>query len=261
MSWNEKMVVTAYLCFWLGVLGAVLGSFLDCAASRWAAGAPMFSGRSHCTACGHVLGVRDLVPVFSYLLHRGRCRFCGSMIPADCLLAELAGAVGLVCVGLRFCLSPELGQWALFAVLLLALSLADGHRRVLPSPLLIALAVNRLVWLFVLGEDVKTAGLAALAAMAVPAALLALVLLGEKLTDRELMGGGDIKLLFVLGLYLSWAELLLALLVACLAGLAWAALAGRRRQAAVAFGPFLSLGALVTVCWCGGLIEWYMGLF
>jgi len=255
------MVVTAYLCFWLGVFGAVLGSFLDCAASRWAAGAPMFSGRSRCTACGHVLGAGDLVPVFSFLLHRGRCRYCGAKIPADCLLAELAGAAGLVSVGLRFGLSLELGQWALFAALLLALSLADGHRRVLPSPLLAALALNRLVWLPLLGKDLKTACLTALAAMSVPTALLALVLLGEKLTGLELMGGGDIKLLFVLALYLSWAELLLTLLAGCLTGLAWSALSGRKRQSAVPFGPFLSLGALVTVCWCGGVIGWYMGLF
>ena len=61
----------------------------------------------------------------------------------------------------------------------------------------------------------------------VPAALLALVLAGEWLTGRELMGGGDIKLLFTLALYLTWAQLLLTLLAGCLLGLVWAALSGR----------------------------------
>ena len=95
----------------------------------------------------------------------------------------------------------------------------------------------------------------------IPAILLALVLAGEWLTGRELMGGGDIKLLFALALYLTWAQLLLALLAGCLAGLAWAALAGSRRGTAVAFGPFLAAGALYAVCWGEPLIQWYFGLF
>lgn len=257
----EETILTIYLCFWLAVFGAVLGSFLDCAASRWAAGERMFAGRSRCAACGHALSAADLIPVAGFLLRRGRCKYCGEKIPPDCLWAELAGAAALACMGWRFGWSPELGQWLGFAGLLLALSLADGHRRVLPDKLLLLLAVNRLAWLFVLGEDRKTAALSALTAWAVPAALLALVLLTEKLLGREVMGGGDIKLLFALGLYLTWAQLLLALLAGCLAGLAWAAAAGKRQDRAVAFGPFLAAGALLTVCWGGPLLQWYFGLF
>ena len=94
-----------------------------------------------------------------------------------------------------------------------------------------------------------------------PAALLALVLAGEWLTGRELMGGGDIKLLFTLALYLTWAQLLLTLLAGCLLGLVWAALSGRPQAAAVPFGPFLAAGAVLTVCWGGPLLQWYFSLF
>lgn len=257
----EEAILTIYLCFWLAVFGSVLGSFLDCAASRWAAGERMFAGRSHCAACGHTLGAGDLVPVFSFLLRRGKCRYCGARIPSDCLWAELGGAAALACAGRRFGWSLALGQWLIFAAVLLALSLADAHRRVLPGRLLAVLAVNRAVWLLLLREDLKAAALAALAACAVPAGLLALVLLAEKIAGREVMGGGDIKLLFALALYLTWAQLLLALLAGCLAGLAWAALAGSRRGTAVAFGPFLAAGALYAVCWGEPLIQWYFGLF
>ena len=257
----EEAILTIYLCFWLAVFGAVLGSFLDCAASRWASGERMFAGRSRCSACGHILSVFDLIPVFSWLFRRGKCKYCGERIPSDCLWAELGGAAALACVGRRFGWSLALGQWLIFAALLLALSLADAHRRVLPGRLLAALAVNRAVWLFLLREDLTAAALSALTACAVPAGLLALVLLAEKLAGRELMGGGDIKLLFALALYLTWAQLLLALLAGCLAGLAWAALAGRRRGTAVAFGPFLAAGALAAVCWGQPLIQWYFGLF
>ncbi|MDE6454322.1 MAG: prepilin peptidase, partial [Dysosmobacter sp.] len=68
----EQQILTAWLCFWLAVFGAVFGSFLDCAASRWAAGDPHpFAGRSRCASCGHALGARDLVPVASFLTRRG----------------------------------------------------------------------------------------------------------------------------------------------------------------------------------------------
>ena len=257
----EEQLLKAYLCFWLAVLGAVLGSFLDCAASRWAAGDPHpFAGRSRCSSCGHALGTRDLVPVFSFLLRRGRCRYCGAGIPAGCLAAELAGAAVFACLGARFGWTPELGQWLVLAALLLALSLTDWAKRIIPDKLLLALAANRAVWFALLGHGAREA-LEAAKALAVPAALLALVLALEKLLGREVMGGGDLKLLFSLALYMSWAELLLGLLLSCLLGLLWAALAGRRRDAAVPFGPFLAAGAVSAVCFGGPMIRWYFCLF
>ena len=87
----EEIIIMVYLCVWLGIFGAVWGSFADCAVSRWAVGERMFTGRSRCASCGHVLSVLDLIPVFSWLFRRGKCKYCGERIPADCLLAELAG--------------------------------------------------------------------------------------------------------------------------------------------------------------------------
>lgn len=258
---EEERLLTAYLCFWLAVFGAVLGSFLDCAASRWAGGDPHpFAGRSRCASCGHALGARDLVPVFSFLIRRGRCRYCGARIPGECLAAELAGAAAFVCLGLRFGRSLELGQWLIFAALLLALSLTDRAARIIPDKLLLLLAANRAVWFFALGQGVREV-LETVKALAVPAALLALVLAMEKLLGREAMGGGDIKLLFALALYLGWAELFLTLLAGCLLGLLWAALTGGKRGTALPFGPFLALGAMGTVLYGRPVLEWYFSLF
>lgn len=256
----EEAILTIYLCFWLGVIGAVWASFAGCAVSRWAAGEKMFAGRSRCAACGHVLGAGDLVPVFSWLFRRGRCKYCGERIPADCLVSELAGAAGFVCAGAHFGLSLELGQWLVWWALLLCLSLTDGARRIIPDPLLLALAANRLVWVLILGEGAGVLP-GMLKACLVPLALLALVLLTEKVTGREVMGGGDVKLLFALALYLNWAQLLLALLAGCLTGLVWAALAGGGRGTAVPFGPFLAAGAGLTVYFGDPVIQWYFSLF
>ena len=249
-------IIMVYLCVWLGIFGAVWGSFADCAVSRWAVGERMFVGRSRCASCGHVLSVLDLIPVFSWLFRRGKCKYCGERIPADCLLAELAGAAGFVCVGLRFGLTLALGQWLIWWALLLSLSLTDGAKRIIPDQLLLALAANRLIWFFVLREEFSS-----VFDILVPLALLGLVLLAEKVLGREVMGGGDIKLMFVLALYLSWAQLLLTLLAGCLTGLIWAALAGQGRGKAVPFGPFLAVGAVLTVCFGDPVLRWYFGLF
>lgn len=254
---NETQILTAYLCFWLAVIGAALGSFLDCAVSRWAAGdAHMFAGRSRCDSCGHTLGIGDLVPVFSFLLCRGRCRHCGANIPADCLWAELAGAAGFVCLGARFGLTPELGQWLVLGGLLLALSLTDAAKRIIPDKLLLAAAANRLVWFFILRQEPWPTVKGILFSLIIPAALLLVVLAAERLLGREAMGGGDIKLL--LALYLSWAELVLTLLAGCLLGILGAAAA--RKGGAIPFGPFLALGAVLCVCFGGPLVDWYLSL-
>lgn len=256
----ESQIFLLYLCLWLGIFGAVWGSFANCAVSRWAAGERMFTGRSRCFTCGHSLGAGDLVPVFSYLFRRGRCRYCGAPIPPDCLVSELAGAAGLVLVGLRFGLCLELGQWVVWWGLLLCLSLADGAKRELPSSLLWALAGNRLIWLLLLRQGTGALWEMGKACL-IPAALLALVLLAEHRLGREVMGGGDIKLLLALALYMTWAQLLLGLLAGCLTGLVWAAWSGRKQGQALPFGPFLALGALLSVCFGGPLIRWYLGLF
>lgn len=281
LSIDQIMVI--YICVLLALFGLIWGSFADCAVSRWAEGKKgraLFNGRSHCLSCGHELGFVDLIPVAGFLIRRGKCKYCGKKIPADCLIAELAGAVGFVLIGLRFGPEAELGiwyffysgktgllftalplvQWVIWAAILLALSLTDAAKRIIPDRLLLALAVNRLVWFFAMREDIGVVW-DILRALIIPVMLLALVLLAEKLLDREVMGGGDIKLLFALALYLSWAQLLLTLLAGCVMGLVFAALAGKKQGMVMPFGPFLSAGALAAVCFGDPLIQWYLGLF
>ena len=69
--------LTVYCCVLAALLGACMGSFLNCMAWRVVHGESVLRGRSHCDACGHVLGARDLVPVVSYLVSGGKCRYCG----------------------------------------------------------------------------------------------------------------------------------------------------------------------------------------
>lgn len=248
-----------YTVFWLAILGAVLGSFLACAADRWANGESALSGRSRCDSCGKTLAARDLVPVFSFLLAKGKCRFCGAEIPKSCLYAELAGAAAFAAVGLKCGLSPALGQWLVFAALLLALSLVDIRKKIIPDRLLLLIAANRVLWLLILRQDFAAAGKAfLLSALASFLPLLALVLLMDKFLQKETMGGGDLKLLLAMALYLDWMEIWLTLLLASLFGIIW--FIRSRRRGTLAFGPFLAAGCLLAATAGQPLLAWYTGL-
>lgn len=250
-------LLAGYLLFWLAVLGSAAGSFAACAASRWP---QKPTGRSRCDSCGHPLAARDLVPVISYLAGRGRCRWCGQKIPPSCLWAELVLAAVFAGMGLRFGPGPELALWLAAAGVLLFLSLVDLRLQLIPNgALLLLCAIRAAFWL------IECQPLPALLgrvgpALLVPAGLLALTLIMDKALGRESMGGGDIKLLAALALYLGWMELLLALFAGCLMGLA-AALLQKKGRAPFAFGPFLAAGCLFTVWFGGPVLAWYTGLF
>lgn len=257
---NPDTIVTLYLCVWLSVAGAAFGSFLDCAVWRFARKEPMFRGRSRCAACGHTLTVRDLVPVLSYVWMRGRCRHCGEKIPVECLWAEVAGAAGFVCLGLHFGVSAALCQWLVFGVLLLAISLVDAEMRMIPNLLVLTMAVNRVAWVFLLQEALWDSAKTALVSLcAGPIPLLILTLLMEKLLGREVMGGGDIKLLMAFALYLTWQQMILTLLLGCILGILGAAMT--RKKGAFAFGPYLAAACMITVCFGEPLLQWYAQFF
>lgn len=255
---EPQQLLQIYLALWLALLGAALGSFLCCAADR----GTLPTGRSRCDGCGHTLGARDLIPIFSYIASRGRCRHCGGAIPTRCLTAEVVGAAGFAALGLKFGPSPELAMQLILAALLLLLSLIDWTAHILPDKLLLAAMVNRLVFLFLLREPLKeTLPQMALGAFSVSLPLLLLSLVMDALLKKDTLGGGDIKLLFVLGLYLSWLEMLLLLLFACVLALLWAAGPGRRRAGGeIPLGPFLAAAWLAVTLFGEPLIRWYLSL-
>lgn len=255
---DADLLLQLYLALWLAVLGAVLGSFFCCAADR--GGLP--AGRSRCDGCGHVLGAGELIPIFSYLSSRGRCRHCGQSIPVRCLGAELAGAAGFVALGLTFGPGLELVMQLILAGLLLLLSLVDWTAHVLPDKLLLAAVVNRLAFLFLLREPLgETLPQMALGAFSVSLPLLLLSLAMDALLKKDTLGGGDMKLLFVLGLYLSWREMLLLLILACALALVWAAGPGRQQAGGeIPLGPFLAASWLGVTLFGAPFLQWYLSL-
>ena len=167
-------------------------------------GESVLHGRSHCDVCGHVLGVRDLVPVLSYVCSGGKCRYCGAKLSARHVWGELAGGAMFVSALLKYDISLQVLEVWLLACVLLACAFADLEGYIIPDRFLLFGAGVFIVFLMWEPEPLHRLIQGALGGLAVPGALLAVVLMMEKRMGREAMGGGDLKLLALTGLYLGW---------------------------------------------------------
>ncbi len=252
--------ITIYICAVVAILGACMGSFLNCCAWRIVHGESVSKGRSHCDACGHVLGAGDLIPVFSFLFARGRCRYCGTKLSVRHLLAEAVGAVCFVTLILKYDLSLQGLQMLVFASVLLAASLADLEGMMIPDRFIVIGAVSGLVFPLLTDTPWQSLLQAVIGGVSVAGVLLLLILAGEKATGKELMGGGDIKLLFVTGLHLGWMGNILCLILACIFGILFG-LPARKKDAPIPWGPSIALAAWLGCLFGNEIIQAYLGLF
>ena len=263
MSIRSGSAFLIYCCCVAAVLGAVLGSFLDCAAYRIAHGESFLKGRSRCPACGHTLGVLDLVPVFSWLLLRGRCRYCGKKVSVRYLLAELFFALVTVVCLLRCDLTVVFLRNLVFLCCLFCLSLVDLEIFEIPDGCLLIAAAAWLVAQPFTGMSWRESAFHLLAGVIFGGGLLLLSLLLDSLLKKDTLGGGDIKLYFVVGLYLGFAATLFSLLLACVLGLLFAFLRNRFGKAIgepIPFGPSIAAAAAVMLLFGDPMVRWYLGL-
>lgn len=262
MSIYDCRPVLVYCVAVAACFGAIMGSFLNCAAYRVVRGESFLRGRSRCPKCGHTLGPLELIPVFSWLFQRGRCKACGAKVSARYPLTELAFALLTALCLLRFDLTVECLRNYVFLCCLFLLTLTDLEDMTIPDGCHI---VSVLAWLtalpFMPSLHWRGALLGALAALTFGGGLLLISLAMDRLLGRESLGGGDIKLFAVVGLYLGFIGSLFALLLSCVLGLALSALLRRRDgDRAFPFGPSIALAAAAMLLYGAPLIQWYMRL-
>lgn len=239
--------------------GLVFGSFLTVVAHRVPRGESVVGGRSHCPACGAQIAAYDNVPLLSWLLLRGRARCCGAPIPARYPLTELA--LGLLFAATALVLAGEPAELALglvFVSTLVAVTLTDLERRVIPNKILLVAAV--LAVAIVAATDPGS-----LPERAIAAAAAGGLFFVAALAYPRGMGLGDVKLAATMGLFLGRdvaPAILVALLAGSLVGLALIARHGAAaRKRAIPFGPFLALGGVVGLLAGEELVDWYLGTF
>ena len=243
------------------VLGAVLGSGLNCLAYRMAREQKWTKGHSVCPACGAQLKARDLIPVISWLALKGKCRSCKAPVSPRYFITEVGLGLLFLATVWKFGLTLEVLVWLIFLCCLFCLSLVDLETQIIPDRFLLIPAVARMALLLAQG------GFGSLWAgvwpgLVVGGAVLAISLIMDKVLKKVSMGGGDIKLLAVLGLYFGLAQSLLLVVLACFAGIALAAaLVKAKPGAAFPFGPALAAAAVITMFIGEPVIGWYLGLF
>jgi leader peptidase (prepilin peptidase) / N-methyltransferase len=241
------------------VLGAVFGSFLNVVAYRLPRGESLSRPRSRCPGCLTQIRAYDNVPVLSWLVLRGRCRTCRAPISARYPLVE--AATGALCALVVLAKGPDEDALLGLALVLLLVpvTLIDLDHRIIPNRLMLIGAILAPALVLLTAPDVLVEHL--LAAVAAGGFFLVAVL-----AYPRGMGMGDVKLAFVLGLFLG-RDVGPALFVALVAGtLVGAAVIARKgaaegRKTAVPFGPFLALGAVVALFAGDAMVEWYLSTF
>jgi leader peptidase (prepilin peptidase)/N-methyltransferase len=236
--------------------GTIAGSFISVVAHRVPRGESIVGPRSQCTSCGHVIAAYDNVPVFSWLMLRGRCRHCGERISPRYPLVELALGATFVVTALALRGDPaELALGLVLLCTLAAVTLTDLESRVIPNAILAVSALAAIA--IVAATDPSSFGERAAGAAGAGGFLL----LGALAYPRG-MGMGDVKLAAVIGLYLGAAvapAMLVALASGALVGVGMMLRNGPgARKSAIPFGPFLALGAVVGLLAGPEILDWYL---
>lgn len=239
--------------------GLVIGSFLNVVIARLPEGRSLWAPRSACPSCGSPIAWYDNVPIISFLALRGRCRACAAPISWRYPLIEAATAAlfGLAWVVANGSIVGFAIGAALLAALL-AIAVIDLRYQIIPDAITLPGVVVGFLASFVPG---RISWMESAAGIVVGGGLFVAVIV----LSRGGMGGGDMKLGAMLGAFLGWKALLVALFVAVvLGGLSAVALLASRRLArkdAIPFGPFLAIGGTVALLWGDRIIAWYLGGF
>ncbi len=257
------------LYIFAGLLGSVLGSFANVCIWRMPRGESVAWPGSHCPSCGHKLAFWENVPVLSYVFLLGRCRSCHNRISLMYPLVEL------ICIGLSLLAWWHFGEplryliyLCLFIVPLVIVSGIDLAHMIIPDVIsLPGIAVGFLVHVFLDNRGhYMSAAIDSVTGIIIGGGSLYLVAIAyEKLKKQEGLGGGDIKLIAMLGAFFGWRAAIVILLISSflgsLVGLGVILALRKDMKYAIPFGPFLAAAGLVYLFAGLPMIRWYLSLF
>nr|WP_106784530.1 A24 family peptidase [Lysinibacillus timonensis] len=240
------------------LFGMIFGSFFNVVGLRVPLKMSVAYPPSHCTKCMHRLNALDLVPIFSYLFLKGKCRYCGTKVSPVYLMTELATGFLFAFAYWHFRFTPELAVALVFISLLAIIVVTDIAYMLIPDKVLLfflpLLIVGRIFspsepwWDSLLGPVVGFT-----------------ILFLVALLSKGGMGGGDIKLFFLIGLTLGTAGTLVTLFFASVIGLIVGFILlkvrGQDRKQPIPFGPSIAIAALIVYFYGDIIIEWYIGIF
>ena len=233
------------------ILGAVVGSFLNVCIYRIPSEKSIAFPASHCPACEHPIKFYDNIPIISYIILGGKCRHCNERISPTYPAIELLTAVMSVLLFRRYGLSIDYLFSFLFTCALIVITFVDLKHQIIPDVITLpGIPLFALAAIFLMDVTFRDSLIGILAG----GGFLYLVALGyQLLTKREGMGGGDIKLLAMMGGFLGWQSLWFIImagsLVGGVVGISVMISKGKDTKYPIPFGPFLSIAAVAYIFW------------
>jgi len=233
------------------IFGAAVGSFLNVCIFRLPEHQSIIKPLSRCSHCHHPIRYRDNIPIISFFLLRGRCRDCGEKISWRYPLVELITAVLSIWLFMKFGLSWDYLVFFIFTAVLIVITFIDLDHQIIPDILTLP---GIPLFFLAAGFIVKIPWTETLLGLLIGGGVLFIIaFVYELITKREGMGGGDIKLLAMIGGFFGWKSLIFILLFSSLSGavIGVAAMIIKKQDTkyAIPFGPFLSAAAVAYIFW------------
>lgn len=242
------------------IFGAIVGSFLNVCIFRLPNKESIIWPGSHCPHCKKPIRFYDNIPIISYLLLRGKCRQCHGSISFQYPLVEGITALSSLLLIMKFGLSLSYLIYFLFVAALIVITVIDLYHQIIPdvislpgigAGLLASLTVSQITFTNSLLGILLGGG-----------SLFLIATVYQWLFKREGMGGGDVKLLAMIGAFLGWKAVILTIflgsLIASVIGIILMVSKGKDFKYAIPFGPFLSLGAVIALFYQNEIIFWYL---
>lgn len=242
--------------------GAIIGSFLSVVIYRLPRNLSIIRPPSHCPHCTNPIRFYDNIPIISYLILRGKCRYCSGKISLRYPLIEILTGLVFVTLYIRFGLSIKTLSYGILLIYLIVIVFIDIDFHKIPNSIIISgLLWGGLLLLFPTARRLIDAGIGLLTGGGI---MLLLAVLGRLFFKKDCLGGGDIKLATLVGLFLGLPGIILALFISfILAGLIGGGLIlfkGFKKGGYLPYAPFLAIGTLVTILSGQSIITWYLGL-
>ena len=245
------------------ILGLVVGSFLNVCIYRMPREMSIVKPRSKCTNCDHQITAWENIPIFSYLLLRGKCSNCKTKISTRYPLIELLTALVYCIVYLYYGFSIETILLLILFSIIIVLTFIDIDFQLLPNNLLILSLIP--IILFIILQYPNNLIDHIVGGITMLSIFLFIGYLGKLVYKVDSMGMGDVKYAAVIGIFLGWKLGLLSFVIsffsAALFIAAMSIIKKFNRKQRLAFGPFLSIGIFVSFFWGNEIINWYMGFY
>ncbi len=238
------------------IIFLLIGSFLNVCIYRIPKGQSISYPPSHCPKCDNSLKVIDLIPILSYLILKGRCKYCKERISRQYPIVELLTAIILTLIYIKFNLSIFFIKYSLLSLLLIVISFIDYYHKIIPDKLIV------LGLLIGISLHILYPNLDELINSAIGLSIGGGIFLMIAVLTNGAMGGGDIKLMGMLGFMLGWKWILLITLLSFIIGaiisVALMILGLKSRKDYIPFGPFIAIATFITILYGNNIINFYL---